>query len=176
MGRPRLKGTRLPNLSTVLTNPKTQWQSVTVNGWYGGGERVVELVTVTAVWYHTGLPPVPVRWLVVRDPEGKFDAQALLCTNQASASVQILEWFVRRWQIEVTFQEVRAHLGVETQRQWADMAITRTTPTLLGLFSLVTLLAHHLQGQQKLSVGQTGCYVKPLLTFADAIAVVRQYL
>jgi hypothetical protein len=96
MGRPRLKGARLPNLSTVLTNPKTQWQTLTVNGWYGGGERVVELVTGTAVWYHTGMPPVPIRWVLVRDPEGKFDSQALLCTNQTMTPVQILEWFVRR--------------------------------------------------------------------------------
>lgn len=113
MGRPRLKGARLPNLSNILINPKTQWQKMTVNGWYGGGERVVELVSGTAVWYHTGMPPVPMRWVLVRDPEGKFEAQALLCTNQANAPVQILEWFVRRWQIEVTFQEVRSHLGVE---------------------------------------------------------------
>ena len=110
IGRPRLKGKRLPNLSNILTNPKTQWQSLTVHGWYGGGERVVEVVTGTAVWYHTGMPPVPIRWVLVRDPDGKFNAQALLCTNQAIAPLQILEWFVRRWQLEVTFQEVRAHV------------------------------------------------------------------
>ena len=96
MGRPRLKGARLPNLSTVLTNPKTQWQSVTVKGWYGEGERVVEVVTGTAVWYHTGMPTVAIRWVLIRDPEGKFDSQALLCTNQAIAPIQIIEWFVRR--------------------------------------------------------------------------------
>lgn len=158
MGRPRLKGARLPNLSTILTNPKTQWQTVTVLGWYGGRERVVEVMTGTAVWYHTGMPVVPMRWVLVRDPEGKFDSQALLCTNQAITPVQILEWFVRRWQIEVTFEEVRAHLGVETQRQWSDKAIARTTPTLLGLFSLVTLLAHHLLGQQKFTVRQAAWY------------------
>lgn len=176
MGRPRLKGKRLPNLSSLLTNPKTQWQSLTVNGWYGSGQRVVELVTGTAVWYHTGMPPVSIRWVLVRDPQGKFDAQALLCTNQAIAPQQILEWFVRRWQIEVTFQEVRAHLGVETQRQWSDLAIVRTTPALLGLFSLVTLLAHHLQGQQQFSIRQAAWYTKPLPTFVDAVALVRQYL
>lgn len=176
MGRPRLKGKRLPNLNTILTDPKTQWQTVTVNGWYGGGERVVEVVTGTAVWYHTGMPPVPMQWVLVRDPEGKFDAQALLCTNQAIAPVQILQWFVRRWQIEVTFQEVRAHLGVETQRQWSDLAIARTTPALLGLFSLVTLVAHHLQGSQNFSLRRAAWYAKPLPTFVDAMALVRQSL
>jgi len=176
MGRPRLKGARLPTLSTVLTNPKTQWQSVTVSSWYGGEERVVEVTTGTAVWYHTGMPVVPIRWLLVRDPKGKFEAQALLCTNQMLAPVQILQWFVRRWQIEVTFEEVRTHLGVETQRQWSDQAIARTTPTLLGLFSLITLLAHHLQQQHPFKVRQAAWYSKPLPTFSDAIALVRQSL
>lgn len=176
MGRPRLKGARLPNLTKFLSNPETQWQRVVVNGWYGGGERVVEVVTGTAVWYHTGMPPVPIRWVLVRDPEGKFSAQALLCTNQTIAPVQILEWFVRRWQLEVTFQEVRAHLGVETQPQWSDKAIKRTTPALLGLFSLVTLLAHQKLGQQQFTVRQAAWYSKSLPTFADAIAVVRQSL
>lgn len=176
MGRPRLKGARLPNLSTVLTNPKTQWQSFTVKGWYGEGERVVEVVTGTAVWYHTGMPTVAIRWVLIRDPEGKFDSQALLCTNQAIAPIQIIEWFVRRWQVEVTFEEVRTHLGVETQRQWSDKAIARTTPALLGLFSLVTLLAHHLQAQQSFSVRQAAWYVKSLPTFVDAMAIVRQHL
>lgn len=176
MGRPRLKGARLPNLNKVLTNFETQWESVTVKGWYSEGERVVEVVTGTAVWYHTGMPPVAIRWVLVRDPEGKFDAQALLCTNPAIAPVQILEWFVRRWQIEVTFQEVRAHLGVETQRQWSDKAIARTTPALLGLFSLVTLLAHQKLGQQQFPVRQAAWYAKSNPTFVDAMAVVRQHL
>jgi hypothetical protein len=79
-------------------------------------------------------------------------------------------------QIEVTFQEVRAHLGVETQRQWADQSIARTTPALLGLFSLITLLAHHFQAQQTFSVRQAAWYAKSLPTFVDAMAVVRQSL
>lgn len=112
----------------------------------------------------------------MRDPEGKFDSQALLCTHQALAPVQILAWFVRRWQIEVTFQEVRTHLGVETQRQWSDKAIARTTPALLGLFSLVTVLAHHLQSKQKFLVRQAAWYAKSKPTFTDAMALVRQSL
>ncbi len=84
--------------------------------------------------------------------------------------MQILQWFVRRWQIEVTFEEVRTHLGVETQRQWSDQAIARTTPTLLGLFSLITLLAHHLQQQHPFKVRQAAWYSKPLPTFSDALA------
>ena len=89
-------------------------------------------------------PPVPIRWLLVRDPRGELDPQAFLATDLEARPQDILAWFVRRWQVEVTFEEVRAHLGVETQRQWSDKAILRSTPALLGLFSIVTLFAHEL--------------------------------
>jgi hypothetical protein len=143
MGRPRLKGERLPNLAVVAEDPSTTWTPATVEDWYGGGERTVEVASATAVWYSTGLPAVPIRWVVVvRDPQGEFATQALLCTELGARPEQILRWFVLRWQMETTFQEARRHLGVETQRQWSELAIRRTTPALLGSFSLVTLLAH----------------------------------
>ena len=97
------------------------------------------------MWYRSGKPPVLIRWVLIRDPQGAFATQALLCTDPAADPTQILEWFVLRWQLEVSFQEVRTHLGVETQRQWSDLAIARTTPALLGLFSWTTLAAHALQ-------------------------------
>jgi hypothetical protein len=153
-GRPRKKGTRQPTLAKRLVDPTTAWQSVTV-AWYGGTTRTVELASETAVWYHTGLPPVAIRWVLIRDPQGQFDPQALLCTDQQACAQAILEWFVLRWQMEVTFHEVRAHLGVETQRQWSDLAILRTTPALLALFSLVTIFAHQLLQGQPLPV--RGC-------------------
>ena len=128
----------------MLADPDTAWRRVTVPAWYGEGDRAVELASGTAVWHHGGLPVVPIRWVLVRDPHRRFDPQALLCTDQAADPLQVLRWFVQRWQMEVTFQEVRAHLGVETQRQWSDLAIARTTPCLLGLFSVVTLLAAQL--------------------------------
>ena len=109
--------------------------------WYDGTTRIVELTSQTAVWYRSSKPPVLLRWVLIRDPQGAFDPQALLCTDPAADPTQILEWFVLRWQLEVTFQEVRTHLGVETQRQWSDLAIARTTPALLGLFSWTTLAA-----------------------------------
>ncbi len=141
-GRPRLKGERLPNLSVVAEEANTVWKPTKIANWYGSGERTVEIASDTAVWYSTGLFAVPVRWVLIRDPEGKFKTQALLCTDLDADPKKILSWFVMRWQLEVTFQEVRRHLGFETQRQWSDMAIRRTTPALLGLFSLVTLFAH----------------------------------
>ena len=143
---------------------------------YSELERVVELASATAVWYHSGMPPLPIRWVLVRDPQGKFEPQALLCTDLTVEPVQILEWFVLRWRLEVTWQEARAHLGMETQRQWNGLAIARTTPALLGLFSLVTLLAGQLAQEHTLPVRQAVWYRKPLPTFADAIASVRRHL
>jgi hypothetical protein len=173
-GRPRKKGKRLPTLEQVLADPQTPWCPLSIPQWYGEGQRWVEIVSGTAVWYHNGMPAVPIRWVLIRDPKGKFKPQALLCTHQKITPQQIVKWFVRRWQVEVTFHEVRAHLGVETQRQWADQAIARTTPSLLGLFSLVTLLAHAHADEGKLPVRQTAWYIKPLPTFSDALAIVRQ--
>lgn len=173
-GRPRTKGKRLPNLSTVLTEVATQWQRVTVPSWYGEGERSIEIHSATAVWRHAGRPIVPIRWVLLRDPQGRFDPQALLCTDLTRDPVQIITWFVQRWQMEVTFREVRDHLGVETQRQWSDLAIARTTPCLLGLFSLVTLLAGRLSSQARLAVATAAWYRKKRPTFADTLAAVRR--
>jgi len=116
-GRPRMKGARLPTLATYAANPVTCWQSVTLTHWYGQGERTVELASQTAIWYHTGLPPVPIRWVLIRDPQKGFTTQALLSTNLTTTPEQSVAWFVLRWQMEVTLEEVRRHLGVETQRQ-----------------------------------------------------------
>jgi hypothetical protein len=149
---------------------------VTIQHWYGEGQREMDIVSGTGVWYHTGKPPLPIRWVLLRDPQGKFKPQALLCTDQQAKPVQILQWFVMRWQLEVTLHEVRTHLGVETQRQWSDLAIARTTPALLGLFSLVTLLADRSVTQGKLPIRQTAWYSKQLPTFSDALAVVRHQL
>ena len=121
-GRPPLKGRRLPALKTLLDLPTVSWATVSA-AWYDGTTRTLGLTSQTAVWYRSGKPPVPLRWVLVRDPQGEFTPQALLCTDPSADPTQILEWFVLRWQLEVTFQEVRAHLGVETQRQWSDQAI-----------------------------------------------------
>ncbi len=175
LGRPRKKGSRLPTLAALLTDEATQWVQQTVT-WYQGTLRPMEIASATAVWYHTGKPPVPIRWVLIRDSQGRYEPIALLCTNSQYSPAQILEWFVRRWSIEVTFEEARAHLGVETQRQWSDLAILRTTPALLGLFSWVTLLAHHLYQTQAPPTRQAAWYAKPLPTFADALASVRHLL
>jgi DDE superfamily endonuclease len=176
IGRPRLKGERLPNLSEVAKDPATVWKLTTIANWYGESERTVEIASQTAVWYSTGLPAVPVRWVLIRDPRGEFKTQALLCTDLQADPENILCWFVMRWQLEVTFQEVRRHLGFETQRQWSELAIRRTTPALLGLFSVITLFAHRQMTQATGAFRQVAWYRKTHPTFADALALVRKEL
>jgi hypothetical protein len=175
-GRPPLKGPRLPRLSQYLLDPATVWRPHIVGLWYGRTRRIVEIASDTAVWYHPGKPPVPIRWLLVRDPTGELEPQAFLATDLDVQPTDILQWFVARWQVEVTFQETRAHLGVETQRQWSDLAILRTTPALLALFSLVTLWAHDIAARQSIAPRAAAWYPKTHPTFSDAIAAVRRKL
>ena len=129
-GRPPLQGRRLPALKALLDLPTVSGVEVSV-AWYDGTTRTVELTSQTAVWYRSGKPPVPRRWVLVRDPQGEFATQALRCTDLAVDPAQIWEWLVLRGQLEVPFQEARAHLGVETQRQWSDRpsALRRGTPS-----------------------------------------------
>ena len=174
VGRPRTKDRRLPTLAAVLVQPTMPWQRVAVPGWHGEGERVVELCSDTAVWRHSGMPVVPIRWVLLRNPQGRFGPQALLCTDPGRDPLQIACWFVQRWQLEVTFRETRDHLGVETPRQWSDLAIARTTPCLLGLFSLVTLLAAQLNSPTRQTVATAAWYRKTQPTFSDTLAAVRR--
>ena len=175
MGRPRLKGQRLPTLKELLDRPDTRWTRTSV-AWYDDDTRTVELSSYTALWYHTGKPPVPIRWVLVRDPLRQFHSQALLCTDISVSPTQIVEWFTLRWRVEVTFQEVRAHLGVETQRQWSDLAIARTTPLLLGLFSWITLAAELLRRERSAPLRSAAWYTKSEPTFSDAIASARHHM
>jgi DDE superfamily endonuclease len=175
-GRPRLKGKRRSTLEAVLADEKTQWSKLTIDDWYGEGPREVEVTTDTAVWYHSGKPPVAIRWVLIRDPQERFKPQALLSTNLAHTCEQMLAWFVRRWTMEVTFEEARAHLGMETQRQWNDRAIARTTPALLSLYSIITLTAHLLHEKGATCIRSTAWYSKTRPTFSDAIALVRRQL
>lgn len=175
LGRPRKKGQRLPTPQQRLVDPTTCWTRLPFV-WYNHQLRDIEISIHQAVWYHTGQPPVPICFILIRDVAGKFDPQALLCTELTLDPLDILVFFKRRWQMEPTFRHVREHLGLETQRQWSHKAIERTTPVLLGLFSLVTLLAHTLVTRHDLTLRPAAWYVKPLPTFSDALALVRSRL
>jgi hypothetical protein len=171
-GRRRVKGKRQAALHAQVADPKTRWKRAEVN-WYGGRRRVVEFQSGTAVRYTPGKAVVPIRWVVIRDVWGRFETQALMCTDMEMEPVQMVEWFVMRWQVEVTFHEGRTHLGLETQRQWSERAIARTTPVLLGLYSVVTLMAHEQLKGRVVPVRQAAWYQKSQATFGDTLAYVR---
>lgn len=123
-GRSRPKGDHLPPLKTVRDSKKTAWTRVVVSQWYNAQQRTLLTATGTALWYKTGVAPVPIRRVLVRDPTGEHEPAAFLSTDLKAAPAMILGWFVTRWRVETTFQEVRTHLGVETQREWSDRAIS----------------------------------------------------
>ena len=174
-GRPPVTGARLPSLAERLRSRRTPWRRVSIEGWYGRGTRRLDIASGTALWHHPGRR-VAIRWVLVRDPSGEKEPQAFLCTDLKADPADILRWFVRRWRTETTFEEARRHLGIETQRQWSDLAILRTTPALLALFSLVALWASQLAAERGSVVECVRWYRKPLPTFSDALALVRHEL
>ncbi len=173
VGRPAQKGPALPKLKTLLSNPATAWARIIVSAWYGHADgKTLETTSGTALWYRPGTPVMPIRWVLVRDPDGKRAPQAFFSTYTTLEPAGVIALFVRRWQIEVTFAETRAHLGVETQRQWSDKAIARTTPALLGLYSFISLWACDLLTTTTTTYA-AAWYRKTSLTFSDAIGAVR---
>ena len=175
IGRPRVVGKRLPALEQVLQDSQTVWQKLTLD-WYGEGERTLEICTGTALWYRYGSDPLPIRWVLTRDPSGKRPPKAIFSTDPTQTAEQIVSDFMKRWSLEVTFEEGRAHLGIETQRQWSDLAIERSTPLLFGLYSLVTLFGRALHPEEPIPIAQAAWYRKQTATFRDLLAVVRRHL
>ena len=175
LGRPRVVGPRLPSLEHILADPQTVWERLILD-WYGEGERTLELCSGQACWYRFGSPPLPIRWVLTRDPAGKRPPKALFSTDQTQSAEEIVRDFMKRWSLETTFEESRAQLGVETQRQWSDRAIERTTPLLFGLYSLVALFGSALAPPGLLPVRQASWYQKPAATFRDILALVRRRL
>jgi hypothetical protein len=174
-GRKPTKGPRQRSLQAWAERSDTPWETVEVD-WYGGQRKALWVFSRTALWYTSGLPPVAIRYVLVCDPEGKLRMEAFFCTDLQATPVELLQWVVMRWSVEVTFKEARTHLGLETQRQWSDLAIARTTPALLALFSLVTVLALQLSHSGKIPVAVTAWYRKPEPTFVDCLALVRGHL
>jgi hypothetical protein len=169
------KGKRQRSLQGWAERSDTPWETLAVV-WYGGQLKQLWVFSRTALWYTPRVPPVAIRYILVADPEGKRRMEAFFCTDLEATPVEILPWVVMRWSVEVTFEEVRAHLGLETQRQWSDRAIARTTPVLLALFSLVTVLALRLRQDGQIPVPVTAWYQQGNPTFSDCLALVRRHL
>lgn len=169
------KGRRQRRLKEWAARCDTPWEAIEV-AWYGGRKKQLLVFSRTALWYTPGWAPVEIRYVLVRDPKGKLRDEAFFCTDINARPQQILEWVVWRWSVEVTFEEARAHLGVETQRQWSDKAIARTTPALFGLFSIVTMAALQMSEGGEIPVAQAAWYKKEEPTFSDCIGLVRRQI
>jgi hypothetical protein len=171
MGRPPQKGRKLSTPEQVVAHrPLTP---ITVQ-WYGGGHRRVGVVSGTGLWYKAGAGVVPIRWVFVRDLQGTHRDEYFYTTDTALTAQQIVSRFTARWPIETTFQEVRAHLGFETPRQHVAKSVLRTTPCLLGLFSVIGLIYVEHVKSHPMGIRQTLWYTKDEPTFSDAIATVRR--
>jgi hypothetical protein len=169
------KGKRQRRLQEWAMRSDTPWETVEVD-WYGGQRKKMWVFSRTALWYTPGLPPVDIRYVLVCDPEGKLRMEAFFCTDLQAPPEQILAWVVMRWSVEVTFEEGRAYLGWETQRQWSDQAIARTTPVLMALYSLITVLALQVSQGGQIPVSVAAWYHKAEPTFSDCLTLVRRHL
>ncbi|VFN04118.1 MAG: DDE superfamily endonuclease, partial [Candidatus Kentron sp. G] len=172
-GKKPKKGERLTKLSELAKDPTQVWQLIEI-AWYGGETKFMKLQTGVCLWHKNGHDPVKIRWVLVIDPEGKSEPEAFFNTDEHLAPERIVEIFIQRWNIEVTFEEARRHLGVETQRQWSDLAIARTTPALMGLSSIVCLMALDLIKGSSLPLRHSAWYTKQNAAFSDVLAFVRR--
>lgn len=166
-------GQRLMSMEKRLTDKRTKWKSVIFSQWYGNRHKKMLVSSGIAIWRKSNTLLVKVKWVLLKDPDEKLEPVLLACTDSEIATHDMVCFFVRRWRVEVTFAEVRRHLGVETQRQWSDLAIERTTPCLLALFSIVCLFANTLNRKQTIEPNCAAWYKKKGVTFSDVLATVR---
>jgi hypothetical protein len=174
-GRKKIKGQKLLSFAEMVGMQNLGWKEIVVEG-YGKKEKKLKYISNTSLWGADGFIPVPIRWVLVVDPEEELDPLPLMSTDITLSPEKIIEYFIQRWNLEVTFEEVREHLGVETQRQWSDKAIARTTPILMGLYTIVCLIANKLQEEHPIEVAQTAWYEKKDATFSDLLKAVRKIL
>jgi hypothetical protein len=174
-GRKKTKGDRLYSFKKMLEIPDLGWKEIIVEG-YGQKKKTLKYITSVNLWGGDGFLPVPIRWVLVVDPAGDLDPMPLMCTDLLMTAEKMITLYFRRWNIEVTFEEVREHLGVETQRQWSDKAIARTTPILMGFYTIVCLICNRIAEEQSIEVAQTAWYEKKDATFSDLIKTIRKIL
>jgi IS4 transposase len=175
-GRPRVKGRKRSAPADVVDRtPQRQRVHATVN-WYGGARRKVQLVSGTAHWYRGGGGLVPIRWVFVHDLDGTHRDQYFYSTEVDLKPQEIVSLYTGRWSIEVTFQEAKFHLGLETTRQRVEKSVQRAFPCLLGLFSVVSLIYARHVGRRKPAVDPAPWYHKAEPTFSNAMSRVRRLL
>lgn len=169
------KGKRQRSLKEWAQRRDTPWVKEEID-WYGGETKKMLLFTHKALWYTPGWDPLPIRFVMVRDPQGHYRDEVFFCTDKDADPVQVLNWVVMRWSVEATFEDAREHLGMETQRQWSDLAVQRTTPVVLGLYSIVTWITFHLTQNEEIAIQKTAWYHKEKVTFSDCLFMVRRHI
>lgn len=174
-GRKKMKGVKLYSFKEMIGMPDLGWTEIVIEG-YGQNKKKLKYISNICLWGADGFMPVPIKWVLVIDPEGELDPVPLMSTDLQLSVEKIITLYIRRWNLEVTFEEVREHLGVETQRQWSDKAIARTTPVLMGLYTIVSLICNRLQEERPIEVAQTAWYEKSDATFSDLLKSVRKIL
>lgn len=170
-GRPRVKGKKLKTPEAVVATSRLRKTTVS---WYGASERHVRVCHGRGQWYHAGAGLVPVHWVFVRDEQGTRRDEYFYTTHDAFTPEQVVTLYTVRWNLEVTFQELRAHLGFEKTRQRVPNSVLRMAPCLLGLFSVICLIYHEHLKRHKVTTCDRPCYAKSEPTFTDAIATVRR--
>ncbi len=174
-GRKPKKGGRLISFKEMVQRDDLPWEEVEITG-YDGKRKKVKFLTNTSLWGVDSFQPIAIRWVLVVDPGGDMDPLPLMSTDVTLKAHEIIQMYVDRWGLEVTFQEVREHLGVETQRQWSDKAIARTTPILMGLYSVICLIGNRMNNEKELIPEKTAWYDKKSISFSDLIQCVRTNL
>jgi hypothetical protein len=172
-GRPRKKGERRPAPAAVVA--ATERRDRLEVAWYGGGHRTVEVVSGTGHWHKSGEGLVEVSWVYVHDLTGTHRDTYLFCTDPEMAAAEVIATYTGRWNIETTFQEMRAYLGLETTRGRVKNTVLRAAPCLFGLYSVVALLYAELPAETT-AEGTVSYRGKAAVTFSDAISVVRRQL
>jgi hypothetical protein len=175
-GRINLTGLRMPTFNEMLSDLSLKWQKMKVD-WYKGQKKTIESISGTSLWYGYGIRPVPIKWVLIKGAEDS-EPTVLFALDPESSIEKIIQDYINRWSIEVTFEELRRHLGMETQRQWSDNAIERETPCIIASFSIIVLIALELQEEEsdKITIQTSSWYPKKHITFSDMLAYVRRHI
>lgn len=173
-GRPRVVGERLPNLETLANDKKQRWIRLSAP-WYSGKTKDLEVLTGTCLWYHNTVGGVPIRWVLTKDPTGENKPIAILVTDFKICAEEAIAFFVGRWPIETTFQEINQHFGLETIHTWSDTSVNRTAPTIIASYSLACLVVDQAVKETgiKICPEVSAWYEKSTITFSDVMMYLK---
>jgi hypothetical protein len=176
-GRPRVVGERLPNLENLINDKKQRWVRL-FTPWYGGKSKELDVLTGTCLWYHNSVGGVPIRWILTKDPKGEGKPTAILVTDFRICAEQAITFYVGRWPIETTFQEINQHLGLETIHTWSDLSVNRTAPAIIASYSLACLIVNQAVKDTGIEITPetTAWYDKSTVTFSDVMVYLKRLI